>query len=205
MVGCHSMNGLEESETWRKTGAIQNMSAELPFQQTVTTACHHCVEPGCLQGCPVKAYDKDEVTGIVKHLDDQCFGCRYCEIKCPYGVPQYSERLGVVRKCDMCSSRLSDGEAPACVQSCPNQAIKITLVQKDEAAEIAKNSFDLIKDSPDSSYTTPTTVYKSEREQPQQTHAADLNQVKPEHAHWPLVFMLALTQVSVGAWLMSAF
>ena len=35
------------------------------MQQTVTTACHHCVDPACLKGCPVDAYEKDPVTGIV--------------------------------------------------------------------------------------------------------------------------------------------
>ena len=39
-------------------------------QQTITSACHHCEDPGCMNGCPVLAYDKDPVTGIVRHLDD---------------------------------------------------------------------------------------------------------------------------------------
>ena len=56
------------------------------------------------------AYDKDPETGIVRHLDDQCIGCQYCVLKCPYDVPKYSERLGIVRKCDMCVGRLRAGE-----------------------------------------------------------------------------------------------
>ena len=54
---------------------------------------------------------------------------------CPYEVPQYSSTLGIVRKCDMCSQRLGVGEAPACVQACPNQAIRIAIV--DVAAVVA--------------------------------------------------------------------
>ena len=38
--------------------------------------------------CPVNAYEKDPTTGIVKHLDDQCFGCQYCPMACPYDVPK---------------------------------------------------------------------------------------------------------------------
>jgi len=101
----------------------------VPLQQTVTTACHHCVEPGCLEGCPVLAYDKDPLTGIVRHLDDQCIGCSYCILKCPYDVPKYSESRGIVRKCDLCHGRLAAGEAPACVQACPNEAIRISVVR----------------------------------------------------------------------------
>ena len=70
-----------------------------------------------MHGCPVGAYEKDALTGIVRHLDDQCIGCRYCMLTCPYEVPQYSVRKGIVRKCDMCADRLAESEAPACVQA----------------------------------------------------------------------------------------
>ena len=50
------------------------------------------------------AYEKDAETGIVRHLDDQCIGCQYCVLKCPYDVPKYSKKRGIVRKCDMCYS-----------------------------------------------------------------------------------------------------
>src|SRR5688572_24234872 len=135
---CHSLNGLDENETWRSVGLLVGDPAQdyrarrgaAAFQQNVTTACHHCVDPGCLNGCPVLAYDKDAITGIVRHLDDQCIGCQYCIFKCPYDVPKYSPARGIVRKCDMCFQRLVVGEAPACAQACPNEAIRITLVHK---------------------------------------------------------------------------
>jgi Fe-S-cluster-containing dehydrogenase component len=148
VTACHSLNGLDDDETWRSVGmlvAAETALAPAPapttrtgdgaFLQHITTACHHCVDPGCLTGCPVLAYDKDPVTGIVRHLDDQCIGCQYCVMKCPYDVPQYSERRGIVRKCDMCSNRLAAGEAPACVQACPNEAIRIALVDQAEVSE----------------------------------------------------------------------
>lgn len=143
VTACHSLNGLEENETWRGVGLLvpppvqvepDEVSILQPksFHKHVTTACHHCADPGCLNGCPVLAYDKDPITGIVRHLDDQCIGCQYCVMKCPYDVPKYSERLGIVRKCDMCANRLGVGEAPACVQACPNEAIRIAVVDKAE-------------------------------------------------------------------------
>jgi Fe-S-cluster-containing dehydrogenase component/DMSO reductase anchor subunit len=201
VTACHSLNGLDAEETWRDVGLLYGGDDANPFQQTVTTACHHCVDPACLNGCPVLAYDKDPRTGIVRHLDDQCIGCQYCVLKCPYDVPKYSARRGIVRKCDMCANRLAVAEAPACAQACPNGAITITIVnQAAVAADAGRGSF--LPASPDPSYTLPTTRYTSARGMPKNLVAADRHQVRPESAHPPLVVMLVLTQLSVGAFCM---
>ena len=76
VTACHHENGLDEDETWRSVGFVQGGTSESPALQHITTACHHCAEPACMTGCPTKAYVKDKETGIVKHLDDQCFGCQ---------------------------------------------------------------------------------------------------------------------------------
>ena len=138
VAACHEQNGLDEEETWREVGLLVGTDADFPILQHVTTACHHCLEPGCLAGCPVRAYDKDPATGIVRHLDDQCIGCQYCVWTCPYEVPRFNSAKGIVRKCDMCQQRLAVDEAPACVQSCPSQAISIELVRIDEARHRAR-------------------------------------------------------------------
>ncbi|MGB0409004.1 MAG: DmsC/YnfH family molybdoenzyme membrane anchor subunit [Opitutales bacterium] len=195
---CHSLNGLDDHETWRDVGTIHGFDDQGSYTQTVTTACHHCVDPGCLNGCPVLAYEKDDVTGVVYHLDDQCIGCQYCVLKCPYDVPKYSDSLGIVRKCDMCHGRLAEGEAPACVQACPTEAISITIVNTEEAVQAARATGGFLAGAPEPSYTVPTTQYVTERCIPENTVAADENALRPEHAHLPLVFMLVLTQFSVG-------
>jgi formate dehydrogenase iron-sulfur subunit len=200
VTACHSLNGLDEDEVWRSVGILHGAKNDEAFQRTVTTACHHCVEPGCLEGCPVLAYEKDPITGIVKHLDDQCIGCSYCILKCPYDVPKYSEKRGIVRKCDMCSSRLASGEAPACVQACPNEAIRISVVDREEVsrafAEAAENTF--LPDSPDPKLTRPTTKYRSAEPLPSNLRGADHAEIKPSKAHPSLVLFLVLTQLSVG-------
>lgn len=198
VAACHSLNGLEENETWRSVGLLSGGSAQLPVIQHVTSACHHCIEPACLQGCPVNAYEKDPVTGIVRHLDDQCIGCQYCILKCPYDVPKFSYSKGIVRKCDMCSSRLAVGEAPACVQSCPNQAIRITIVSQQAIVDESESDL-FLPGAAAPSYTLPTTVYKTRRPLPRNLLPADYHAASPQHAHWPLIFMLVLTQMSVGA------
>ena len=236
VAGCHSLNGLEENETWREVGLLVGVQAsacpssepatdKLKLElQHVTTACHHCVDPGCLNGCPVKAYDKDPVTGIVRHLDDQCIGCQYCVMMCPYEVPKYSEKLGIVRKCDMCVGRLAVGEAPACVQSCPNAAIAITLVNQNQIRESFRGNGTpvsdparfqtdqqragsetgapkFLADSPDPKITLPTTRYLSKRALTGMVFAADHSAPRLENPHWPLVVMLVFTQAAVGMFL----
>jgi len=202
VTGCHNLNGLDDGEVWRTVGLLHGGTNKTPAQQTVTTACHHCLDPACMNGCPVKAYEKDPVTGIVKHLDDQCIGCQYCIFMCPYDAPKYNKARGIVRKCDMCSDRLSHGEAPACVQSCPNEAIRITVVDREEAIQATEaNAF--LPGAPAPSDTLPTTVYHTERVLPRNMLPADFYSVHPEHAHLPLVAMLGLTQLSVGAFILN--
>jgi formate dehydrogenase iron-sulfur subunit len=189
---CHSLNGLDDHEVWRDVGTLLGGSDAPGWQQTITTACHHCEDPGCMNGCPVGAYEKDKDTGIVRHLDDQCIGCSYCILKCPYDVPKYSKKRGIVRKCDMCHQRLAEGEAPACVQACPTEAIRIVKVTK--GANPKPEAASLLGDS---SITLPTTRYVG-REVPLTAVAADQSALVPQHAHWPLVLMLVFTQAGVG-------
>ena len=92
-----------KTRLWRNVGLLHGGDGSA-YQQTVTTACHHCVDPACMNGCPVLAYEKDAETGIVRHLDDQCIGCQYCVLKCPLRCAEVLEEPRIVRKCDMCSA-----------------------------------------------------------------------------------------------------
>ena len=200
VTACHSLNGLDDNESWRDVGMLSSADYGAPFQQSITTACHHCVDPACANGCPVLAYEKDPITGIVHHLDDQCIGCQYCVLKCPYDVPKYSVERGIVRKCDMCSSRLAAGEAPACVQSCPNEAIRITVVDQEEmSARFRQESAEtFLPGAPAGDYTVPTTLYRSAKTLPKNLLAGNHHDLRPQPAHFPLILMLLLTQASVG-------
>ncbi|MEM9079271.1 MAG: DmsC/YnfH family molybdoenzyme membrane anchor subunit [Verrucomicrobiota bacterium] len=200
VAACHSQNGLDEDESWRDVGLLLGGKDQPGWQQTITTACHHCADPECLNGCPVQAYEKSSETGIVRHLDDQCIGCSYCIFKCPFDVPKYSKKRGIVRKCDMCHDRLAEGEAPACVQACPTEAIKIVKVNVEEKTKLGQRNLGWLNGAPLASITKPTTRYTG-REVPLTAHAADHDDLTPEHAHFPLVIMLTLTQAAVGLFL----
>lgn len=206
VTACHALNGLDDGEAWRQVGTLISEDWRRPFRQTVPTTCHHCADPACLTGCPVLAYEKDAVTGIVKHLDDQCIGCQYCVMMCPYEVPQYSERRGIVRKCDMCSQRLSVGEAPACVQACPSEAIRITIVNqadlqtvyRTESTSCQTRTNDFLPTTPDPAITLPSTRFISRRALAPDLIQGDAAERRPQPAHTPLVWMLVLTQLGVG-------
>jgi DMSO reductase anchor subunit/ferredoxin len=155
----------------------------------------------------VEAYSKDSKTGVVLHSADTCIGCQYCTWNCSYGVPQYNPERGVVGKCDMCHNRISDGMAPACVGACPEGALAIEIVK---VAEWRRDY--MAADAPglpsaDDSIST-TRVTLPENLAPD-TGRVDTHHLELEHPHWPLVFMLVLTQLSVGAfgvlWLLDLF
>src|ERR1051325_3713333 len=152
--------------------------------------CNHCMEPTCLQGCPVDAYSKDPVTGVVVHSAEACIGCQYCTWNCSYGVPQYNEERGVVGKCDMCHNRLADNMAPACVGACPEGAISIEIVNIAEwRSDFLAADAPGLPSADDSISTTRITLPLN---LPPDTGRVDTNQVHIEHAHAPLVFMLVL-------------
>lgn len=198
VAACHTLNGLDAGESWRTVGFLQGGSLDAPALQTVTSSCHHCLEPACLQGCPVRAYEKDPITGIVKHLDDQCIGCQYCTLMCPYDAPKFNKPRGIVRKCDMCSDRLARDEPPACAQACPNEAISIRLVDRDAVVQ-ACSAGGLLPGAPTAEHTLPSTVYKSARPMPRNLLPGDYHRTGLEHSHPALVIMLIFTQLSVGA------
>jgi Fe-S-cluster-containing dehydrogenase component/DMSO reductase anchor subunit len=200
VTACHNLNGLDDDEAFRDVGFLHggnSDNSDLTVIQHVTTACHHCLQPACMTACPVNAYEKDPLTGIVRHLDDQCFGCRYCTLACPYDVPKYNCEKGIIRKCDMCSQRLAVGEAPACARACPHEAIRIRTVKCEDVLHDCETNF-FLPGAPEPQHTLPTTNYKTARPLPRNLLPADYYSVRPDHAHPALVVMLVLTQLSVG-------
>ena len=97
----------------------------------LSMACNHCGVPACLKGCPAGAISKDPETGAVLVNSNRCFGCKYCTWACPYDAPRYNTAKGTIEKCDFCNERLKKGEAPACVCSCPTNALRFGDMEPD--------------------------------------------------------------------------
>jgi len=100
--------------------------------------CRHCLEPSCVSVCPTGALWKRS-DGPVLYDVDRCIGCLYCEMACPWGVPHFDEEDHSIRKCTMCFDRIDQGLEPACVATCPTDALMfMTLEEARRRAEEAE-------------------------------------------------------------------
>jgi Fe-S-cluster-containing dehydrogenase component len=87
----------------------------------VPKLCNHCVNPPCVQVCPVGATFATE-DGVVLVDRERCIGCRYCIQACPYGMRYLDPRTRTAEKCTFCYHRVVKGLLPACVEVCPTRA-----------------------------------------------------------------------------------
>ena len=116
--------------TWLKVFVKETESYSQDVFLFTRRACMHCSDAACVAVCPTGAlrYHPD---GFVAYDKDLCSGCGYCADFCPFGVPHSNRNLvtGVAKmdKCTLCTSpgydRLSEGYEPACVKSCPTDAL----------------------------------------------------------------------------------
>jgi Fe-S-cluster-containing dehydrogenase component/DMSO reductase anchor subunit len=199
VVACNEQNGNPAAINWRRVSEIEGGWYPHAQRSYMSIGCHHCLEPTCLQGCPVDAYKKDVSTGIVLHSADACIGCQYCTWNCSYGVPQYNPERGVVGKCDMCHSRLGAGQSPACVSACPSGAIQIEIVNIKSWRDAATSTTSSHSGLPNGDQSVSTTRITLPSSLPPNAKPTDLVHVQPGEPHWPLVVMMVFTQLSVGA------
>jgi DMSO reductase iron-sulfur subunit len=199
-IACNEQNNTPADLRWRRVGEVEGGTYPDVARHYLSMGCNHCLSAECLKGCPVNAYTKDPVTGIVLHSADACIGCQYCVWNCPYSVPQFNPERGVVGKCDMCHGRLTSGLEPACVNACPEAAIEIEIVDKlawqSDYAQAEAPGMPAAEHSLSTTrITLPAAVATLER--------VDLDTHRLEHAHWSLVWMTTLIQLSAGALLIA--
>lgn len=107
-------------------------------------ACLHCEDPGCLNACPAPGAIVQYENGIVDFNQDACIGCQYCVTGCPFDIPRFDEETRKVYKCNMCIDRVEAGLEPACVKTCPTNAIHWG--KRDDVVDLAHEKVERLKE-----------------------------------------------------------
>ncbi len=113
---------------------IQHATVRIKAEETelnIPRRCMHCVNPPCVKLCPWGSA-KQLKNGLSRIDPEICLGGSKCKDVCPWDIPQrqtgvglYLDLLpslagnGVMFKCDRCYDRLAKGDAPACIEACP--------------------------------------------------------------------------------------
>ena len=132
-VACKSWNGNSGEET-HFTGTYENppeLSAStwtrIEFYEVERGwffrkhQCMHCTDASCVEVCPTAAMHKEGE--FVEVNSGTCIGCGYCALACPFDAVHREPPLGIARKCWFCLDRVQAGIEPACVKTCPTDAL----------------------------------------------------------------------------------
>lgn len=154
-IACKDKNDLPIGILFRNVSTYETGKFPKPGVFHYPATCNHCENPACTANCPTGAMYVAE-DGTVQHDDEICIGCETCAQSCPYGVPQYFEVEGIVRKCNMCKDLTDNGENPACVDACRNRCLEWG--DFDELKAAHPGAVQDIACLPDSSQTGPSTL-----------------------------------------------
>ena len=87
--------------------------------------CRHCIYPPCKMAADKKAKGAvildARTRAVIFNPAVKISPEDFKEIReiCPFDIPRYDEKLGLMAKCTMCIDRVSEGMLPACVKACP--------------------------------------------------------------------------------------
>lgn len=87
-------------------------------------ACDHCDARSCVPTCPHHAL-LSWANGAVTLVEPRCTGCGACISACDRHAIRRVGALSKAIKCDGCRE---DGEHPACVKACPEDALVMVTI-----------------------------------------------------------------------------
>ncbi len=133
VISCKQEHYLPPEVFWNRILISETGRYPTVMKQMYPVLCGHCKEPACVKACPTGATSQRE-DGIVMVNYDECVGCRYCLIACPYqqrtyyadgnreyfpgqgltelekiGKELYPLQPGTVVKCNFCLERVDEG------------------------------------------------------------------------------------------------
>lgn len=121
-VSCKSENDVPLGNFIRQT--IYKDVGEYPkvARMFLPMACQHCEDAPCIKACPCGALHK-EIGGTVAVNYNLCSGHGTCVEVCPYGAIYLDPVAKQAVKCHNCYHRLEHDMEPACVPTCPSEAL----------------------------------------------------------------------------------
>ncbi len=145
IVACKSENSTLPGVSWIRIDEKEQGEYPKVTRSYIPMLCMQCGEMPCAQACAAGAMTQGD--GGIIFIDQErciCDEVKPCIAACPYDVivanngkasyfvdyltPHEKEaydahRDSVVEKCDFCHHRITAGLLPACVQTCPTQAL----------------------------------------------------------------------------------
>lgn len=172
-VACKQWNGLpaEETEffggpeytnpaklsaiTWNHVifYPLDRSNPDKPVWTIMHKKCFHCEDANCIRVCPEKAIYKQDGWTVIDQK--RCIGCGACVHACIYNVPEIAEKdfindtgIKIIHKdkshkCNACT--LNERDIPACVKTCPSDALlfgerhKMIAIAKARVEELKKD------------------------------------------------------------------
>jgi Fe-S-cluster-containing dehydrogenase component len=135
VITCKQAHALPPNMFWNRVLITETGEYPQAVRQAYPVLCNHCREAPCVKACPSGAASR-RPDGIVITDPDQCVGCGYCIIACPYqqrvrfegdneqyfprqgrtklevvGRQLYPLQPGTAVKCNFCMERIDDGLA----------------------------------------------------------------------------------------------
>jgi protein NrfC len=83
MLACSLVHEGVQSQSLSRIQIMQNAFEAYP-RDVAVEQCRQCVEPACVEACPVDALEANPDSGNVRMVDrDECIGCGACVEACP--------------------------------------------------------------------------------------------------------------------------
>ncbi|TET91980.1 MAG: 4Fe-4S dicluster domain-containing protein [Methanomassiliicoccales archaeon] len=126
-MGCierHSESGAFPDFIWEDPPTISRIRVTEMKGKVLTLKCLHCKKPKCMEACEFDAISKED--GLVIIDMEKCTGCYECVDACPFKSIQKDELREKAIKCDFCKGY----DMPACVSSCPTDALTIVEIKR---------------------------------------------------------------------------